>query len=281
MKSALMKAGLLAGVFFPLLVTATSFGPIPLVDQAEHSQYVVRGRVAGASWVEPAENSQPYTFWRVQVSHQHKGRTLGSEIVVRQPGGEIGDRGYHVAGTASFAAGEDTFILLRDTPQNAQTKEVVSLAAGKYLVETAPNGKQKVVSGLGLPVTGTDGNLLSPEEFADLIERVARKEPTTEDRSIFINHRTVHEAEENTAGAASTAPQTLDTRRSPQRSPAEAESTKVDSPSPVSTTESHPNPVQQSSAPAEEPSTGSSKSWIFALLIVLGLVAGLVLVLRR
>ena len=99
-------AGLLAGFFFPCSSAfATTFGPISVVDQLQNAQYVVRGSIMGSAWVEPEPRLQrPYTYWRLTVREQNLGNSLPVSIVIRQPGGEIGEIGYHVAGSAEFSA---------------------------------------------------------------------------------------------------------------------------------------------------------------------------------
>ena len=49
---------------------------------------------------------------------------------MRQPGGEIGDMGYHMAGTAEFSSGEDTFIALHDTDEPTPVKRSWDSPAG-------------------------------------------------------------------------------------------------------------------------------------------------------
>lgn len=186
-------AGPAAGLFFPFFAFATSFGPISVEDQARGTQYYVRARVAtpGEPRMAPHVN-QPYTYWRVQILEQPAGEIPASEIEVREPGGEIGDRGYHVAGTANFSQGEDVFLALKDTDEAGDVKEVVGLASGKFRVEAGKDGKQIVVSGLGLPVTGSGGAMLTPAEFSSLLRRIRQGEATEADKQVYVNLSLIH-----------------------------------------------------------------------------------------
>ena len=162
------KAGFLAGLFvLGASANATTFGPIPVYEQARGSQYYVRGQVASGPTVSMEQRlGRPYTYWTLQLSDQPLGEPLGSIVSIRQPGGEIGELGYHVAGTADFVIGEEVFVALRDTDEPG-VKEVVGLASGKYRVQVK-EGKSVVMSGLGLPVIARDGSSLGPEEFSAL-----------------------------------------------------------------------------------------------------------------
>ncbi len=279
MSSALKQAGLLAGLFFlQSTAHATTFGPIPVVDQVRGAQYAIRGNVIGDSWVKYAPDvNKPYTYWKISIAAQQIGDSLGSEVEIRQPGGEIGPFGYHMAGTAEFARDEDTFILLHDTPEK-DVKEIVGLTSGKYRVETAINGKKIVVNGLGLPVNGEDGAPFSPEEFSDLLQRISRNEATEKDRNIFVNRTAAHEHADAASEAASRARE-KEVRAILERRPAETGS--APKTFPAKQPDSQANTIQESPASAEEPSTGSSASWVFALVVVIGLLVGLVLILRR
>jgi len=244
-------------------------------EQVANSQYYVHGQVVGSSWaeMEPA-TKRPYTYWRISVHEQLYGAGIGSEIVVRQPGGEIGDMGYHVAGAAEFAGGEQVFIALRDTDQNSGVKEVVGLASGKFRVEQNSSGEKIVMSGLGLPVSGSDGKALSPEEFSDLLKRFASNQATAADRNVFVSRNPTHELDHSPAArireTAATQLRTLSGSRNTDTKIVET---------PAST---HENRVQKRSPSSEESSTGSSATiWIIAAALLLSLFVGLAFALKR
>jgi hypothetical protein len=281
-KKTTRKAGAFAGLFFPLAVHATTFGPIPVVEQAANSQYYVHGRVLGVSWVTMAPRIQrPYTYTRIQVAEQLLGEPLPIDLVVRQPGGEIGDQGYHVAGSAEFAEGEEVFIALHDVPEeSAGVKEVVGLASGKFRVEQSSSGEKVVMSGLGLPVSGSDGRAFRPEEFKALLKRISNKEITEADRNVFVSRNPTHEVNQDTEARAreseahqlrSSAPHAAPDSPAFTRKPATATNT-------AAPTE---NRVQERPSASEETSTGSSAVfWAIVAAFLLGLV-GLVLALKR
>jgi len=279
-----LKAGLVAGLFFPLNSFATTFGPIPVFMQAQNSQYIVRGRVIGSPQVRPEKNVQrPYTYWHVQIDEQFQGETLPPNLEVREPGGEIGDLGYHVAGTAEFSDGEDTFIALHDTPE-AGVKEVVGLASGKYTVQPGKNGKPVVMSGLGNPISGDDGVPLSPEDFSSLLHRIARGEATTADKNVFVSRQVSHGKEdEHSAVEQAAAKKQSMSRPAPEISSQTAlsASTGTAISAAAKAPANSPIAVQQSGAPTEENSTGSSSwGWVIALGVLVGLIAGFYLMLR-
>ena len=284
-RSALQKTGLLAGFFILLFVCAaahaTTFGPIPVVQQAEHSQYFAKGTVVGAPWVEmePREN-RPYTYWRVRVQDQQIGEPLGETVVIRQPGGEIGDMGYNVAGAANFRAGEEVFVALRSTDQAADVKEVVGLSSGKYRIEKGPNGELVVINGLGLPVTGGDGKWLSPEEFRKLLQRVAKNESTDADKNVFVNrtptsqHAQTEMEQKREAEAAkilaASRPDSGNTQGGAGGNPAAKNGANAE------------NEIQKRAPSSEEQGTGSPVGvWVLAALLLLALAGTMVLILRK
>lgn len=172
---------------------ATTFGPINVTEQIRKSQYFLHGRIRGAGWVEMERRLQrPFTHWRLQVLDQPVGSPVGNEVTIRQPGGEIGDLGYHVAGSAKFTDGEEVFVNVRDTDE-ANVKEVVGLASGKYSVAPGADGKPQVRSGLGFPVRDAGGKAMSPKEFLSLAERIADGRETEQDRNLMLNNKAVHD----------------------------------------------------------------------------------------
>lgn len=180
------------GLFlFPLFASATSFGPISVEQQATNAEYIVRGQILGASWVEEERQSRkPYTHWKLKILEQLKGDPLGEETIIRQPGGELGGMGYHVAGSANFGPGEEVVVNIRST-EISEIKEVLALASGKYTVEKTPQG-DFLRSGLGFLLVDPKGNSLTLKEYSDLVKRVVDGRSTDEDKNVFVNKSLTH-----------------------------------------------------------------------------------------
>lgn len=257
---------MLLSLLLSLHAFATTFGPIPVTGQVKNGQYVVHGRISGSSWVaEERETRRPYTHWKLRIIEQPKGENLGEEVTMRQPGGEIGEFGYHVAGSATFRENEEAFVVLRDT-EEAGVKEVLGLASGKYTVEKDSNGQSVLRSGLGFVIHDENGRPYTPETFTALVKRIAKGEETEGDKSVFVNKGMAHEhdpaLEARTAEALKAKPPSS-----------------VNPPAPApEKTELSPPLVQETPSSTEEPK--SSSWWIYALFAALGL-AGAVYALRR
>jgi hypothetical protein len=183
----------LTAIFSLPIAEATTFGPINVTEQIRRSQYFIHGRIVGASWVEMERRLQrPFTHWRLQVLAQPAGNTVGPEITIREPGGEIGGFGYHVAGSAKFSEGEEVFVTVRDTEEN-NVKELVGLTSGKYSVVPGADGKAQVRSALGFPVRDPSGKNMSPKEFENFAARVAQGKESENERNIWLNKEAVHD----------------------------------------------------------------------------------------
>ncbi|RZA08315.1 MAG: LPXTG cell wall anchor domain-containing protein [Proteobacteria bacterium] len=258
-------------LIIPTFSQATSFGPMTISNQVDNARYFTRGRVVGGSWVaEERQTKRPYTYWKVQVTGQLKGASLGPEVTVRQPGGEIGEMGYHVAGTATFKEGEEVFLALRETSETA--KEITGLASGKYSVERGANGEPVVRSALGFDVKDTEGRPFSPEGFAAFVRKIASGNANEEERNVFLNKDVTHDhspevdrgvEEAKRLMKANTAAVT-GVKESPSESPAQSESS-----------------PQETPAQTEEQTGSSSTVWVVAGVILGFLFIGIWFFRRR
>lgn len=258
---------MLLSLLYSLCAFATTFGPIPVAGQVKSGQYVVHGRISGSAWVaEERETRRPYTHWKLRIMEQPKGESLGEEVTMRQPGGEIGEFGYHVAGSATFRENEEAFVILRDTDE-AGVKEVLGLASGKYTVEKNANGQSVLRSGLGFVIQNENGQPYTPETFTALVKRISKGEETEGDKSVFVNKGMAHE--HDPVLAARTAEALKANSSGPATPPMPAKENSEQSTPPL---------VQETPPSTEEPK--SSSWWIFAFSAALGL-AGAVYFLKR
>lgn len=276
------NAGLVAGLFFSLPALATTFGAIGVVEQAEEAQFYLRGHITSSAQVrlEPRVRV-PYTYWKFVISEQFIGESLGAEIILREPGGEIGELGYHLAGTASFNDGEDVFVTVRSTDEDPSIKEIIGLASGKYRVQTEADGSKSLINGLGLPLLNASGQPIRPAEFGALLHRVRLKQSTKSDRNIFVNNGSVPDDHESTA---------LNSIKSSLPALPAAVTTTTTQSDAIPTMQAAP--VQPSQGlesaekaderkPSSEEEQPASYSWVGALVVIFGVLASLVLLVRK
>ena len=210
--------------FIPIFAYGTSFGPIPVAEQVRNSQYLVRGKISSPGWAEMDQSvNRPFTHWRLQISVQPTGNNLGNEVIIREAGGEIGEMGYHIAGSANFSQGEDVFVLLKDT-NIPTTKEIIGLSSGKYRVEKN-DGKEILKNGIGFTLNNLDGKPMSPDEFTELAKRVANNSDTDDDKKIYLNQVVAHEQNTESVPEINTKPkQSVKTESKQTANPPQVES---------------------------------------------------------
>lgn len=121
-----------------VLVCAIALTAVPRADAtslvlprdaslAAKSDLVVSGRALGSASVE--RDGTIWTETRIVVDERLKGASDGI-VMVREPGGELGDRATVVFGAPEFAPGERVLLFLARTPGNGY--RTIDLAAGKF-----------------------------------------------------------------------------------------------------------------------------------------------------
>ncbi len=236
----------------PLNSFATTFGPISLSDQIEAAPYILHGRIVGNSWVaENRENRRPFTHWKVQVIEQPKGENLGKEVIIRQPGGEIGDMGYHVAGTATFRPGEEIFVNIRDT-EEPNIKEVLGMASGKYTVERSETGNSQLRSGLGFLLKNEEGVPYTTNTLLEYIARIKDGKATNGDKSVMVTRGTSDHGDPAFKVVVQPGKKLIPTQEPPQPQP--------DPQNPA-------DPLEKATSSSEENSSSSGVSWWWSLMV--------------
>ncbi len=190
MEEKLSKQGLLVPFLFfivSLTAHATTFGPISLVAQLKESASVFHGKIHGRKVEMEPYVKRPYTYWGLSVLEQLQGQRASSEITIRSPGGEIGNIGYRIPGSADFSEGEEVVIMVHDTREGDNVKEVVGLASGKYTVKENARGEKILENGLGAYLKKENGDYLTLNDLIQLIDRTQKNQNTEEDTHILVN----------------------------------------------------------------------------------------------
>lgn len=115
--------------------TTVLFQDVPALTRT--SDAVVRGTVTRQQSRWTGDHRRIVTDVELSVSETLKG-TPRSTLVIRQPGGEVGDIGQRVDGLASFKVGEEVLVFLE---QQGDGFIVSGLAQGKYRIERSSDGR--------------------------------------------------------------------------------------------------------------------------------------------
>lgn len=145
-----------------LLIGATSARATVVRDAsieelAVGSPVVVRATVVAqqSRWDDAGRRIE--TFTELLTTEVLKGE-VGAAILVRQPGGVVGDIGAHVAGAARFELGEEVVLFLETPPDDATVFIVRGLASGKVRLSTNALGEVRATRDLrGLAFVSADG----------------------------------------------------------------------------------------------------------------------------
>lgn len=148
-----MKAFLLAALVAPVAL-ATTLLKADVATLTRGSSAVVVGKVVGSSSRFTEDKARIITDTEIAVTQTIKGE-VPARVTVMQPGGEVGDVGQKVAGTARFSDGEEVVLFLE---KRGARFFVTGLAQGKFTVQRSSDGK----SAWALPPAGLDAELIDP-----------------------------------------------------------------------------------------------------------------------
>lgn len=137
---------------------ATTFFEQPFPESVKQAPIIVRAKV-GASTVDWGLSQDGakriYTYYDIQVDEVFKGKVAGTNLKMREMGGEKDGLGMHVAGAAQFERGEDVVMMLNERNLDG-SYDVLGLMTGKYNIRQNESGKETLV-GFGIQGEG-DGH---------------------------------------------------------------------------------------------------------------------------
>jgi hypothetical protein len=121
-------------VLVPLTASATVVMAMSMEEMAARVPLIVRGTVhrTDTQWGEG--RARIWTYGEVVVTETLKGAGRAT-VVVRQPGGVIGDIGERVAGTATLTPGEEVVLFLEPVTDEPNVFIPFALAASKVSLE--------------------------------------------------------------------------------------------------------------------------------------------------
>ena len=135
---------LMGAVCWSVQAWATSFVDRPFPEVVKESPVMVRGKVGNsyADWgVGSDTNKRIFTFYELQISETLKGSVSGSNLLMREMGGEKDGIGMEVSGASHFDRGEDVVVMLSDRNSDG-TYDIRGLMTGKLNVAQNQSGKE-------------------------------------------------------------------------------------------------------------------------------------------
>lgn len=139
-------------------------------ELATTSALIVRGTVVAqqARWDEGRRRID--TFTEVRTTEVLRG-DAGASILVRQPGGVVGDIGAHVAGAAKFAIGDEVVLFLETPPDDATVFIVRGLALGSVKLQQNALGEIRATRDLrGISIWTPERTPEAPVREIDAVE---------------------------------------------------------------------------------------------------------------
>jgi hypothetical protein len=133
-----------------LTVTGARGTTFVLMDEQsllESSHAVIVGTVTAIESAIPESDGSVYTYVHVQADRIIKGQLDRGPVVLREPGGSVGDRHEWIYGVPEFWVGERDLLFLARNPDG--TLQTNSLAMGKYTLGVDANGHSTATRNLG------------------------------------------------------------------------------------------------------------------------------------
>jgi len=161
----------------PARARATTFVLMDERTLLESSDAVIVGSVTAIESAFPESDGPVYTYVHVQPERIIKGPLGREPVVLREPGGTVGQRHEWIYGAPEFWIGERALLFLSRNPDGSlQTN---SLSMGKYTLSIDTTGRTMAVRNLGsgasvlAPSTGTiEPTAPQTQPFVPLISRL-------------------------------------------------------------------------------------------------------------
>ena len=105
---------------------------------------IITGKVLSVGSRLDTQQDRIFTYITIRVEEVLKGRITKREIVLKQAGGQVADRGSIIFGTPEFKAGEQVLLYLGTWPDGSL--RVYQMMLGKFSITVDPQTGQKLVT---------------------------------------------------------------------------------------------------------------------------------------
>jgi hypothetical protein len=124
----------------PLSALATVVLSLSMEEMTARAPLVVHATVNATAPGWDPEHAKIWTWTELVVKDTLKGKAQPT-VLVKQPGGVVGDLGMHVDGVATFTPGEEVVLFLEPAPDEAGSFVPVAMSSSKVTFETRPGAK--------------------------------------------------------------------------------------------------------------------------------------------
>lgn len=129
------------------LASATTIIPMSVEKLTQSSSHVLQGR-ALETWSEwNPQHTLIFTYTKFQVAKVLKGQAAGV-VVVKQPGGTVGEIAQRVFGVRYLRPGEESVLFLRPAAERDGTLVITGLMQGNFAVRKSKSGEELVSNGV-------------------------------------------------------------------------------------------------------------------------------------
>lgn len=135
---------LLIVLFIFSKVQSTTMFELALEDLATGSEKVVQATVTKIVTKWDKNEEVIYTYIRMNIVDDLIGDDEDNEIIIKQPGGTIGDISLAVEGTTKYSEGEENILFLFTDPDNLAAFQTLGMYQGKYIIYTDSSGVRRV-----------------------------------------------------------------------------------------------------------------------------------------
>ena len=127
----------------PSIIGATMVKTLSEDDMVNKAEKIIIGTCKSVRSEWNPEGTKIVTYITIIPKDSLKSDETAEEIIIKQPGGEVGEVGMIVHGTSVFEQGEEVFLFLKRGSQ--QVHRVVGLSQGKYSIKADPISGRKTL----------------------------------------------------------------------------------------------------------------------------------------
>lgn len=135
------------GIYLPAI--ATTMFELSLEDLSREAGMIVEAKVTTVVTQWDKDSSIIYTYVRMNIQDDLIGEDEDNEIIIKQPGGQIGSSFLHVEGTTPYTVGEEDVLFLFKDRKNPGTYQTLGMYQGKYQIFIDDNNVKRVKQASG------------------------------------------------------------------------------------------------------------------------------------